>query len=395
VPTGLLPALVAALAVVGQAAPAPVPRPTPGPSRPAPAGRPAGRTPPPAPAYFTSPFALEEMRGKQAVVETSAGTFVIQLLPDAAPNHAALFMKLARDGSYAGTVFHRVIRYGMIQGGDPLSRDPTRAAEYGTGGHNQVRAESRAEKTTAGAVAAALLPGRPDSGGQQFFVLASDQPAIDGQYTVFGRVVEGLEVVQAISAVDADASGAPRSRVAIGAVTIRDTPVDPYLHAAAADLSGYLARIETTLGTIDLEMLPDKAIETVRAFLQWADAGIYDGIKIHRVAKDFVIQTGALAFRDVPLTASQQQLIRNLPPEFTDTPNVPGIVSIARGTDPGSGSTSFFLCIGSCRAIDGQYTVFARVAGGQPVVDAIAAVAVEGEAPVVPIVVTRIRGLKR
>ena len=84
------------------------------------------------PVYFQSPYALAEMRGKQAVVETSAGTFVIQLLPDAAPNHVGLFMKLAREGAYAGTIFHRVMRYGIIQGGDPLSKDPARHAQYGT-----------------------------------------------------------------------------------------------------------------------------------------------------------------------------------------------------------------------------------------------------------------------
>src|SRR6185295_19836333 len=83
---------------------------------------------------------------KQAVVETSAGTFVIDLTPETAPNQTAYFTKLATDGGYDGTTFHRVIKYGMVQGGDPLSKDPAKRAQYGTGGLNAVRAEARAAK---------------------------------------------------------------------------------------------------------------------------------------------------------------------------------------------------------------------------------------------------------
>jgi peptidyl-prolyl cis-trans isomerase B (cyclophilin B) len=387
--------LLAAAVVLGQAAP----RPSPPAPRPAPRStetraRPAAPVPP-AQSRFTSPYALDEMRGKQAVLDTTAGAIVVQLLPESAPDHVAFFMKTARDGGYDGTIFHRVIRYGIIQGGDPLSTDPARAADYGTGGFNQVRAESTAEKHTAGAVSAVLLPGMPDSAGRQFFICASDQPGVDGQFTVFGRVVDGLEVVQAISAVEADAEGRPRSRVEIRSVTIRDTPIDPFLAATSAELAAYHAVIETTMGAVELEMLPDKAPETVRAFLQMAEAGVYDGVKIHRVAANFVVQTGALAYRDAPLTAKQQALVHNLPPEFSDTANEPGIVSMAHGEDPGSGSTSFFICIGACRALDGKYTVFARVVGGADVVQAIAAVPVDGEAPRAPIVLTRVRAVRK
>ncbi len=335
------------------------------------------------------------MSGKQAVVETSGGTFVVQLLPESAPNHVALFMSLAREGAYAGTTFHRVIRYGMIQGGDPLSKDPAKTAEYGTGGLNRLRAESKAEKATAGAVAAVLLQGQPDSAGAQFFICVSDQPGIEGQYTIFGRVVDGIEVVQQISATDADTDGRPRGRITITAVTIRDTPPEPFVNDTVADLATYRTVVETSMGRIELELLPDKAPETVRAFLRMAAAGVYDGIKVHRVAANFVIQTGALAFRDTPLLAKQQSLVGNLPPEFTDTPNVPGVVSMARGADPGSGSTSFFICIGACRPLDNQYSVFARVVGGAEVVAAIAAVPVDGEAPRTPITMTRVRVEKK
>ena len=80
------------------------------------------QTPKPA-VPFTTPLTPAEMAGKQAVVATSAGTFVIDLRPDLAPNHVGYFIKLAKAGTYDGTIFHRVVRLGIIQGGDPLSKD--------------------------------------------------------------------------------------------------------------------------------------------------------------------------------------------------------------------------------------------------------------------------------
>lgn len=349
---------------------------------------------PPLP-FFTSPYTIEEMRGKQAVMETTLGTVVMQLLPDAAPNHVAHFMSLAREGAYNDTIFHRVQRDAIVQGGDPLSRDPKRVAEFGAGGMRRLRAESRDERLTAGAVVATLFPNDPDSAGSQFFICVGEQPGLDGQYTVFARVVEGLEVVQAISAVDAGTDGSPRDRIAIRNIAFRDTPPEPFVNETAAELAGFKAVVETTMGNIELEVLPDKAPETVRKFLRMAHAGIYDGIGVHRVASNFVIQTGALLYRAQPLRASQQQLVGNLLAEFTDTPNEPGIVSMARGDDPNSGLTSFFICIGACRALDGKYTVFARVLSGMDVVDRIATVPVNGETPVTAIVMTRIRVEKR
>ena len=103
------------------------------------------------PRFFQSPYTLDQMKGKQAVVETSMGTIVFQLLPEVAPNHVGHFMKLAADGSYAGTTIHRVIKYGIIQGGDPLSKDPAKSALYGTGGLGELKAAISSEKHTAGA----------------------------------------------------------------------------------------------------------------------------------------------------------------------------------------------------------------------------------------------------
>ncbi|TAK17952.1 MAG: peptidylprolyl isomerase [Acidobacteria bacterium] len=331
---------------------------------------------------------------QQAVVETNKGTFVMALLPDKAPNHVAAFIKTARAGGYNGTIFHRVIRYGIIQGGDPLSKDPAKVAQYGTGGMNQLKAEFTDDDYSAGTVAAVLAPGKPDSGGAQFFICVTDQKGLTGHYTIFAKVVEGIEVVQEISAAPANANGLPTERIVITNVTIRDTPpppVVPFSTEAVAELAQYRAVLTTTKGEITLKVRPDLAPETVRNFLRMAEAGVYDDTLFHRVVKDFVIQTGSPSYRGTPLTQKQAALVHNLQPEFTATPNLPGVVSMARGDDPASATSSFFICTGQCRALDNQYTVFAEVESGLDVVKAIEAVAVNGEAPAEPVKVVSVR----
>jgi peptidyl-prolyl cis-trans isomerase B (cyclophilin B) len=318
---------------------------------------------------------------KQAVVETSAGTFVIDLLPDAAPNQAAYFTKLASDGAYAGTIFHRVVRYGMVQAGDPLTKDPAKRALYGTGGLNAVKAEARAPKMTRGSVAAVTIPGKPDSAGAQFFIVLADQPSLDNQYTVFGRVSDGMEVLQKISETPVDDKGLATERVEITRVTVRDTPAEPFVNESPAELGTYRAVLDTSAGAITLEFLVDKAPETVRQFLRLAAAGVFDGTAFHRVVPGFVVQTGSLTSRQSPLTEKQQRFVHNLAPEFNDTKHVKGIVSMARGDAPDSATTSFFICTGASAALDGKYTAFARVVDGIAVVDAIEAAPRDGETP--------------
>jgi cyclophilin family peptidyl-prolyl cis-trans isomerase len=330
---------------------------------------------------FGAAISSAQERSQQAVVETSLGAFIIDLMPQAAPNHVENFIKLAREGVYDGTIFHRVVKYGMVQGGDPISTDPAKRSLYGTGGQNMVKAEARAATMTRGSVAAVLVPGRPDSAGAQFFIVLADQPSLGGQYTVFGQVSDGMDVLQKISETAVDAAGLATERIEIKRVTIRDTPPERFITDTAAQLAGYRAVLETSLGSIAIELFPDKAPETVRQFLRLADAGVYNGMAFHRVAPGFVIQTGALSTKAAPLTEKQQKLVRNLQPEFNDTKHVKGIVSMARGDDPASAQTSFFICTGPSTALDGVYTAFGRVIEGMSVVDAIEQVPRTGEAP--------------
>jgi peptidyl-prolyl cis-trans isomerase B (cyclophilin B) len=335
-------------------------------------------------ALYTTTLTVAEMTGKQAVVTTSAGVFVVGLRPDLAPNHVGYFIKLAREGAFDGTIFHRVIRLAIVQGGDPLSRDPAKVKLYGTGGLGVLASEPNAERATRGAVAAVLQPNRPDSAGAQFFVCVTDQPALDGKYTVFGRVAEGMDVVQKISEATATADGIPAERIVIESVTIRDTPPpepDPFSTETAAELARYRAVLDTSAGPITIEFFPDLAPEHVRNFLRLAQSGAFDGTSFHRVVRGFVIQGGAMNTRG-PLSERQQKYVRGLQPEFNETKHVKGIISMARGDDPASAMTSFFIVTGNASSLDGKYTVFGRVVDGMAAVDAMDQAPVNGEAPV-------------
>src|SRR3954469_660802 len=345
--------------------------------------------------FFSSPPSSAQGAPKQAVVETTAGTFVLDLDPSAAPNQTAYFMKQAIDGAYDGTVFHRVVKYGMVQGGDPLTKDPAKRSLYGTGGQNMVKAEPRAAKMLRGSVAAVLVPGKPDSAGSQFFIVLADQPALDNQYTVFAHVADGIEVLQKISEMPVDDKGLATERVEIRHVTIRDTPVEPFVTETAAELAAYRAVLDSSAGPITIEFFVDKAPNTVRQFMRLAAAGVYSGMAFHRVAPGFVIQTGALSSRGAPITAKQQALVHNLAPEFNDTKHVKGVAPLGRGAAPDGATTSFFICLGPSAALDGVYTAFGRVVDGMATVEAIEAAPRTGEAPNTRIELRGVRVEKR
>lgn len=139
-----------------------------------------------------------------AVLKTSQGDVTIRLLFDKAPGHVKNFVDLAAAGFYNGTLFHRVIPDFMIQGGDPLTKDPDRSEAYGTGGNTDragkplnVRAEFNDVSHRRGILSMARASD-PDSASSQFFIVVKDSPFLDRQYTVFGEVVKGMDVVDRI-----------------------------------------------------------------------------------------------------------------------------------------------------------------------------------------------------
>lgn len=309
----------------------------------------------------------------EAVLQTDQGEIVIRFFPRVAPRHVAYFLKLAGEGFYDGCTFFRVIRYGIIQAGDPLTRDPGARERYGTGGLLKLKAEFNDRPCRRGAVAAVLIPGNPDSAGSQFFICVTDQLQLNGQFTVFGEVVAGLNVVEAISATPTDEKAIATERVSIRKVTLRPIPEPAYRDAGVDRLSRCRAVIVTDLGEIELGFFPDLAPAHVRQFLNFAAAGLYDGTDFHRVVPGFVIQGGAMSGRQPPVSELFQAWLTPLKAEFNEKRHLRGTLSMARADDPDSGLDSFFLCLAPQPFLDGKYTVFGQVLGSLEVMDRIAA----------------------
>jgi cyclophilin family peptidyl-prolyl cis-trans isomerase len=317
----------------------------------------------------------------------------MQLDASAAPNHVGYVLDQAEAGAYDGTVFHRAVAMGIVQGGDPLSKDPAKSALYGTGGLNRLEREPNDLKHGRGAVSAVLVPGKPDSAGAQFFICVTDQPGLDGQFTVFGQVVEGLEVVEQISQTPLDATGRLTTRVVITKASVRDTPpptAAPFAETSVEELTAWRATITTTLGDIVIGFAPEVAPGHVRNFLRLAHLGVYDGTGFHRVVPKFAIQAGDLSSRPAALTQVQRTAVGNVAGEFNTVKHDVGVVSMARGDDPDSASTSFFICTAPAPSLDGKYTAFGRVLSGMDVVTAIEQAPLDGEAPRTRIGITKV-----
>ncbi|KAB2673710.1 MAG: peptidylprolyl isomerase [Verrucomicrobia bacterium] len=142
-----------------------------------------------------------------AVIATNHGQMVVEFWSDVAPNTVENFKKLARQGFYDGTAFHRVIRGFMIQGGDPLTKNPADEARWGTGDPGyKIKAEFNARKHVRGVLSMARSAS-PDSAGCQFFVCHGDAAFLDGQYTAFGTLLRGLETLEKIATTPCRSAG--------------------------------------------------------------------------------------------------------------------------------------------------------------------------------------------
>ncbi len=160
-----------------------------------------------------------------AVITTTDGTIVVDFWRDVAPGTVANFLKLAQSGFYDGTAFHRIIPGFMIQGGDPLSKDPANEDRFGTGDPGyKIKAEFNDRKHVRGVISMARS-GDPDSAGSQFFLMLGDAPFLDGKYTAFGQVIKGDNVLEKIAStpIAANSRGEiskPAKRVEIKSVKV-------------------------------------------------------------------------------------------------------------------------------------------------------------------------------
>jgi len=159
-----------------------------------------------------------------AILTTSAGEMVLELWSDVAPGHVANFKKLAQQGFYDGTCFHRVIKGFMIQGGDPNTKDEAKQQQWGTGGPGyQIKAEFNDRPHVRGVLSMARS-NNPDSAGSQFFICHGDPRFLDRQYTAFGKLIKGDEVLETIGTTPTHPGDRPVKRMSVTSIKI--VPLD-------------------------------------------------------------------------------------------------------------------------------------------------------------------------
>ena len=177
-------------------------------------------TPPAPTAAATNQTPAAPKTGDVAVITTSEGVMVIEFYPDVAPKHVENFETLAKKGFYDGTAFHRVIRGFMIQGGDPNTKDDAAKGTWGMGGPGYtVNAEFNSKHHGRGIVSMARAQD-PNSAGSQFFICHADAGFLDGQYTVFGNLIKGFDVLDKIATTPTEQPDRPIKRVTIESIKI-------------------------------------------------------------------------------------------------------------------------------------------------------------------------------
>lgn len=155
-----------------------------------------------------------------AIIQTGLGELVVEFWSDVAPKTVENFKALAKKGFYDGTCFHRVIKGFMIQAGDPLTKDPAQEARWGTGGPGyQIKAEFNDRHHDRGVISMARS-NDPDSAGSQFFICHGNPRFLDRQYTAFGKLIKGDEVLEKIATTPTHAPDRPNTRMAIESVKI-------------------------------------------------------------------------------------------------------------------------------------------------------------------------------
>ena len=156
-----------------------------------------------------------------AIIKTSFGNIKFNLMSDIAPETVRNFSQLAKSGFYNGTLFHRIIPGFMIQGGDPNTKNSDKST-WGQGGPGyNLKAEFNSRSHLRGIVSMARATD-PDSAGSQFFIVTSDSTFLDRQYTVFGEVVEGMEVADKIVNLPRDGNDCPKQEAKMLEVTISE-----------------------------------------------------------------------------------------------------------------------------------------------------------------------------
>jgi peptidyl-prolyl cis-trans isomerase B (cyclophilin B) len=167
-------------------------------------------------------FAADEKKAADevAVIKTNQGTMVLEFYSDVAPKTVENFKTLSKKGFYDGTCFHRVIKGFMIQGGDPLSKDDANQARWGTGDAGyKIKAEFNDKPHVRGVLSMARGP-HPDSAGCQFFICHGDPRNLDHQYTAFGKLIKGDDVLEKIATTETGPNDRPVRKMTIESIRI-------------------------------------------------------------------------------------------------------------------------------------------------------------------------------
>jgi peptidyl-prolyl cis-trans isomerase B (cyclophilin B) len=165
-----------------------------------------------------------------AIIKTTEGEMTVEFWTDVAPKTVENFKTLAKKGFYDGTCFHRIIKGFMIQGGDPLTKDAGKENSWGTGGPGyQIKAELNERKHQRGVLSMARSAS-PDSAGSQFFICDGDASFLDRQYTAFGKLIKGEDVLAKIATTSVGSSNSgepskPLRRIGVVSITIAAVPV--------------------------------------------------------------------------------------------------------------------------------------------------------------------------
>ena len=314
-----------------------------------------------------------EMTNLVEIVMEDGGSIKIQLYEDVAPVTVANFKKLVSEGFYDGLIFHRVISGFMIQGGDPTGTGSGGSSknikgEFLSNGFDNTLSHER------GVVSMARSEDY-NSASSQFFICHADSAHLDGDYAAFGKVVEGMEVVDAIASAATDSNNRP----------VVDQVIKTIRFINESDIGQTETEIDATVtdvveiemengGIIKLELYGEVAPITVANFKKLISEGFYDGLIFHRVIADFMIQGGDPTGTG---TGGSEEKITG---EFTangienDISHIRGVISMARSSDYNSASSQFFICHADSNHLDGQYAAFGRVIEGMEVVDDIASV---------------------
>ena len=321
------------------------------------------------------------------------GEITLELYHDVAPKTVENFVTLASDGFYNGLTFHRIVSGFMIQGGDPDGNgsggsDKNIPGEFALNGFENNLSHERGVISMARA-------NDPNSASSQFFICHGDAQTLDGSYAAFGKVVEGMETVDAIASVNTvyDSYGreksVPTKDVIIDYVIIleqydRDgedaAEREPMETKSEAELYKDPIEVEMSVnghGKITLELYPNLAPETVANFVDLASKGFYDGLTFHRIVSGFMIQGGD---PDGNGTGGSDKNIKGefqMNGHYNPLSHKRGVISMARSTSPDSASSQFFICHDNATSLDGQYAAFGKVIEGLDTVDSVAKVEVE------------------